>query len=205
MRWTRNTIAAAVFGGALILGSGAAAAGILVASSHSAVIAVAPAAHAAPAKTTPAPVPTKTVTVPPAAPAQAPASAAQPGITIINNPPAAGSTVYVPVPEYNVPAYVTTNETVVQQYYQFLNNQDFQDAWDLGGSNVSGGVGYDAWVAGYSGTARISLSTWAYDPNSNAVEVTITALQDGGTTNVYQGTYTVENDVIVGANIVQTS
>ena len=53
----RNTIAAAVFGGALILGSGAAAAGVLVASSHSAVIAVAPAAHAAPAKTTPAPVP----------------------------------------------------------------------------------------------------------------------------------------------------
>ena len=211
MTWTRTTIAVVVVGGAVVLGGGVSTAYALGSSNHSTPVAtstatptpsktVAPAAPAVPAKT-----------AAPAAPAsQAPAPAASapaasgPTIIINNNPPPPSSPVYVPVPAY-APAYVTNNETVVQRYYQFLNNRDFQNAWDLGGSNVSNGVGYDAWVAGYSGTASISLSTWSYYPGSNAVGVTITALQDGGTTNVYQGTYTVINDVIVGADVQQTS
>jgi hypothetical protein len=210
MTWTRTTIAAVVVGGAVVLGGGVSTAYVLGSSNHSTPVAtstatptpsktVAPAAPAAPAKT-----------AAPAAPAsQAPDPAASapaasgPTIIINNNPPPPTSAVYVPVPAY-APAYVTDNEAVVQQYYAYLNSQDFQAAWAMGGSNVSGGVGYDAWVAGYSGTARINLSTWSYYPDSNAVGVTITALQDGGTTNVYQGTYTVINGVIVGANIQQT-
>ena len=39
------------------------------------------------------------------------------------------------------------------QYYQDITDHNYSDAWDLGGSNVSGGAGYDAWVAGYSTTA----------------------------------------------------
>ena len=210
MIWTRTTIVAAVAGVAVVLGGGVSTAYVLGNSNHSTPVAastatptpsktVAPAAPAAPAKT-----------AAPAAPAsQAPAPAAPapvasgPTIIINNNPPPPTSTVYVPIPDY-APAYVTNNEGVVQQYYQFLNNRDFQSAWALGGSNVNNGVGYDQWVAGYSGTASISLSTWSYYPGSNAVGVTITALQDGGTTNVYQGSYTVLNGVIVGADIVQT-
>ena len=141
MRWTRNTIAAAVFGGALILGSGAAAAGVLVASSHSAVIAVAPAAHAAPAKTTPAPVPTKTVTAPPApvptktetAPPPAQPSARQP-----SSAPAAAP----------ADSQFTNSVAVVTQYYQDITNHDYTDAWNLGGSNIAAqnGQTYDSWV-----------------------------------------------------------
>jgi hypothetical protein len=210
MTWTRTTIAVVVVGGAVVLGGGVSTAYALGSSNHSTPVATstatptpsktgAPAAPAAPAKTAAPAAPASQASAPAAS---APAAS---GPTIINNnPPPPSSPVYVPVPAY-APAYVTNNETVVQRYYQFLNNRDFQNAWDLGGSNVSNGVGYDAWVAGYSGTASISLSTWSYYPGSNAVGVTITALQDGGTTNVYQGTYTVINDVIVGADVQQTS
>jgi len=70
---------------------------------------------------------------------------------------------------------------------------------------VSNGVGYDAWVAGYSGTASISLSTWSYYPGFNAVGVTISAAQTDGTTRTYSGSYTVNVGAITSASITQTS
>ena len=214
MRWTRTTIAIAVTGAAFLLGGGAAAAGALTSGSSPAVITLAPAARtaspAAPAKTTPpAPAPAKADPLASSAPAL---PASSPGATTNNNtpaivvqvPPPPDSTVYVPVPAY-APAYVTGNEAVVQQYYAYLNNKEFQSAWGLGGSNVNNGVGYDAWVAGYATTSWISLGTWSYYPDSNAVGVTITATQTDGAVKTYSGSYTVSNGVIIGADIVQTS
>jgi len=46
---------------------------------------------------------------------------------------------------------------IVYRYIQLLNSQDFQDAWNMGGDVLSHGVGYDAWVAGYSGTAKTTV------------------------------------------------
>ena len=127
-----------------------------------------------PAPTTPAPAPAKTVYV------QAPAAPA-------------------PAPE---PAYFTNSVAVVQQFYQDINDGDYSDAWALGGDNI-GGKNYAGWVAGYDDTASISVGTFsAY--GSDQVQASISALQDDGTTNTYEGTYTVENGVIVAANIVQT-
>lgn len=198
MRWTRNTIAAAVFGGSLILGSGAAAAGVLVASSHSAVIAMAPAANAAPAKTTPAPVPTKTVTAPPAP---------VPTKTITAPPPAQPSDWQPSSAPAAAPAdsQFTNSVAVVTQYYQDITNHDYTDAWNLGGSNIAAqnGQTYDSWVTGYDTTVSISLvgqANW----NSGAVQTSISAVQSDGSTNTYYGTYYVTNGVITSASITQT-
>jgi hypothetical protein len=161
----------------------------------------------------PAPTPTVTVTAPAAAPStttptaapttQAPVNVNNNPTIIVQVPPPPTSTVYVPVtPE--VPAYVTDNEGIVQQYYADLSNHDYLAAWNLGGNNLNHNAGYDQWVAGYATTVSVSLGTWSYYPGSNAVEVTITALQSSGAVNTYQGSYTVSGGVIVGANIVQT-
>jgi hypothetical protein len=194
MTWTRNkTIATVATGSVLMLGLGTTTA-LAVTGSHSA--------------------PRAAVTAP-ASPAAAPKASppAQPPVKItINNtptiivqaPPAPGSTVYVPVPAY-APQYVADNEAVVRQYYQDINSHDYASAWAMGGSNLNGGTGYDAWVAGYATTSWDSLSTWQYYPGSNAVQVTITATETDGSVRTYAGSYTVSNGVITGGNLEQTS
>jgi len=93
-------------------------------------------------------------------------------------------------------------KAVVDQFYQDLNARDYQAAWQLGGSNVSGGAGYSAWVAGYATTASISAST--VQDSDGTVSVSITATQTNGGVKTYAGTYTVANGVIVAAHITQT-
>ena len=192
MRWTRKTIAIAVTGAAFLLGGGAAAAGALTSSSSPSVILAAPAARAtpvtpAPTKTVtapPSPVPTKTVTAPPA-PVQTPAWQ-QP------------SSAPVAQPQF------TNGSAVVAQYYQDITDHNYSAAWAMGGSNVSGGVGYDAWVAGYSTTQSITMynsSNWG----SGEVTTSLSAVQSDGSTRTYYGTYYVSNGVITSASIAQTS
>jgi hypothetical protein len=192
MRWTRKTIAIAVTGAAFLLGGGAAAAGALTSSSSPSVILAAPAARATavtptPTKTVtapPSPVPTKTVTAPPA-PEQTPAWQ-QPS---------------APAPAQ--PQF-TSSIAVVNQYYQDITDRNYSAAWALGGSNLSGGVGYDAWVAGYGTTASITLYSQS-DWGSGKVTSYLSALQSDGTTRTYYGAYYVTNGVITSANIAQTS
>ena len=192
MRWTRKTIAIAVTGAAFLLGGSAAAAGALTSNSSPSVILAAPAARAtpvtpAPTKTVtapPSPVPTKTVTAPPA-PVQTPAWQ-QP------------SSAPVAQPQF------TNGSAVVAQYYQDITDHNYSAAWAMGGSNVSGGVGYDAWVAGYATTASITMynsSNWG----SGEVTTHLSALQTDGSTRTYYGTYYVSNGVITSASIAQTS
>jgi hypothetical protein len=95
-------------------------------------------------------------------------------------------------------------EAVVTQFYQDITNHDYQAAWALGGDNLNGGVGYDNWVAGYATTASISLGTFS-SSGSDQVTVSLSADQTDGSTTTYLGTYTVQNGVIVSANITQTS
>jgi hypothetical protein len=193
MRWTRKTIAIAVTGAAFLVGGGAAAAGALTSSSSPSVILAAPAAKASPVTPTPtktvtappSPVPTKTVTAPPA-PEQTPAWQ-QP-----SSAPAPAQ------PQF------TSSIAVVNQYYQDITDRNYSAAWALGGSNLSGGVGYDAWVAGYGTTASITLYSQS-DWGSGKVTSYLSALQSDGTTRTYYGTYYVTNGVITSANIAQTS
>jgi hypothetical protein len=135
-----------------------------------------------PAKTvyvTPPPT-TPPASAPPAAPAAPPAAPAAP------------------------PAQVVNAEAVVTQFYQDITDQNYSAAWALGGDNLSGGVGYSQWVAGYATTASIALGAFS-SFGSDQVAASLSAVQTDGSTTTYQGTYTVQNGVIVSANIVQTS
>lgn len=134
----------------------------------------------------PAPVVTKTVT-PAAAPAPAPAQQ-----------PAAAAAPAASTPQF------TNAEAVVAQFYQDISDQDYSDAWNLGGDNLSGGVGYNAWVAGYSTTESISLTTES-NWGSGEVSADLSALQSDGSTTTYSGTYYVSDGVITSADIQQTS
>jgi len=92
--------------------------------------------------------------------------------------------------------------TVVSQFYQEITDHNYAAAWAAGGRNVSGGVGYDAWAAGYGTTESISLGTFSYF-GSGQVQTVLSALQTSGAVYTYTGTYTVQNGIIVGAHIVQ--
>jgi hypothetical protein len=182
----RNRLLLLVLSAVLVVGL--AASGTAWALNHNsspAVIAAAPAAHAAPAKSTPAPAastlaPAPAATAPvalpsPAAPAQAPASSP-----------------------------FSSSVAVVNQYYQDITSHDYQAAWALGGDNLNGGVGYDAWVAGYATTASVTM-TGQPGGTPGAVTTSISAVQTDGTTRTYYGTYYVANGVITSASIAQTS
>jgi hypothetical protein len=146
-----------------------------------------------------APVVTHTVTAPAAAPKPSTPAATTPA-------PAPAKTVYVqapaapaPAPE---PAYFTSSTAVVQQFYQDINDQDYSDAWALGGDNI-GGTNYSGWAAGYDTTLSVSLGTFSAF-GSDQVQASLSAVQSDGITNTYEGTYTVSGGVIVAASIVQT-
>jgi len=152
---------------------------------------------------TPTPTVTVTKTIQPTTPT-APVRAK----TVTQTPPAAPVTqpakpVYVPAPAIP-PASIVNAEAVVTQFYADISAQAYSAAWALGGSNVSNGVGYDAWVAGYGTTQFIGLGTFSYW-GSDTVQVAISATQTDGSVNTYSGTYTVENGIITSANIEQTS
>jgi hypothetical protein len=190
MRWTRKTIAIAVTGAAFLLGGGAAAAGALTSNSSPSVILAAPAARATPVT----PAPTKTVTAPP------------PPVPTktVTAPPAPEQTSNWQQPTAPAQPQFTSSIAVVNQYYQDITDRNYSAAWALGGSNLSGGVGYDAWVAGYGTTASITLYSQS-DWGSGKVTCYLSALQSDGTTRIYYGTYYVTNGVITSANIAQTS
>jgi hypothetical protein len=141
-----------------------------VATKSAAPVATTP-APTTPAATTPAPQPAKTVYV------QAPAAPAAPA----------------------EPAYFTNSTAVVQQFYQYINDGDYSDAWALGGDNI-GGSDYAGWVAGYDTTASVSLGTFSAF-GSDQVQASLSALHSDGTTHTYEGTYTVSGGVIVAASI----
>ena len=145
-----------------------------------------------------APAVTHTVTAPAAAPkptTPAPTTPAPaPAKTVVQAPAAP-----VPAPE---PAYFTNSTAVVQQFYQDINDGDYSDAWALGGDNI-GGSDYAGWVAGYDTTVSVSAGTFSAF-GSDQVQASLSALQSDGTTNTYEGTYTVSGGVIVAATIVQT-
>jgi hypothetical protein len=166
---------------------------LLSAAGLAAAVALLAECGAAAAGTTAAPKPavTRTVTVRVTAtpkPSATPATTATPAVA----PPASA-----PAPR------LVNAEAVVTQYYQDITDQDYAAAWALGGSDLSGGTSYASWAAGYATTSSISLGTFSYF-GSDQVAVSLAALQDDGSVHTYQGTYTVQDGLIISANIVQT-
>ena len=137
----------------------------------------------------------------------APAAAAKPTTPAPTTAaPTPAKTVYVPAPAAPAPApepaYYTNSTAVVQQFYQDINDGNYSEAWALGGDNI-GGSDYASWVAGYDTTVSVSLGTFSAF-GSDQVQASLSALQSDGSTNTYEGTYTVSGGVIVAATIVQT-
>jgi hypothetical protein len=100
---------------------------------------------------------------------------------------------------------LTNAEAVVSQFYQDITDHNYSAAWALGGDNISNGASYSTWAAGYANTtASIALAS-ASDFGSNQVRTKIIATQLDGSVKTYEGTYTVQNGVIVTAEIAQTS
>jgi hypothetical protein len=163
----------------------------LLAGSALAVLALAGCGSAAALPAPKAPAPTVTMTV--FAPAKT--------ITITRTAtPAPATTAAAPEPQ---PQPQFANATaVVTQFYQDITDHNYTAAWALGGNNVSGGVGYYAWVAGYGTTESISLGTFSYF-GPGQVQTVLSALQTSGAVYTYTGTYTVQNGIIIAAHIVQ--
>jgi hypothetical protein len=96
-------------------------------------------------------------------------------------------------------------EAVVNQFYQDITDHNYSAAWALGGDNISNGASYSTWATGYANTtASIALVT-ASDFGSDQVRAKIIATQLDGSVKTYDGTYTVQNGVIVAADVVPTS
>jgi hypothetical protein len=123
-----------------------------------------------------------------------------PGKTITTT--ATPSTQNAPASESAPQPQFANASAVVTQFYQDITDHNYAAAWALGGRNVSGGVGYNAWVAGYGTTESTSLGTFS-NFGAGEVQVDLFALQSDGTVRSYTGTYTVQNGIIVAAHIVQ--
>jgi hypothetical protein len=132
----------------------------------------------------------------PSTAAATPGTPAAPAATP-STPAAVPGTPSAPAPALSDPVAVVT------QFYADITNGDYSDAWALGGDNI-GGSSYSGWVAGYSTTASITVSSSGMT-GSDTVWADISAAQDDGSVKTYRGTYTVMGGVITSADIVQTS
>jgi hypothetical protein len=105
-----------------------------------------------------------------------------------------------PTPRPTVPARTPTGPAAtVRAYIAAINGHDYARAWSLGGRNTSGS--YAGFVSGFGTTARDTLTILSV--SADVVTARLTAQQTDGTVNTYQGTYTVDHGVIVGADVVQ--
>lgn len=97
------------------------------------------------------------------------------------------------------PAQAQPNsDSVVRAYFDAINSGEFVAAWALGGKNVAG-VGYSSFVAGFSATANDDVTINGV--TGNTVDVQLDATQADGSHRFFSGTYTVQDGVIVAANI----
>jgi len=101
---------------------------------------------------------------------------------------------------HTVPARTLTGPVAtVRAYVAAINGHHYARAWRLGGRNTGGS--YPQFVSGFGTTARDALSIVSV--SRHVVTARITARQTDGTVDTYQGTYTVDNGVIVGFDVLQ--
>ncbi|HUL28542.1 MAG TPA: helix-turn-helix transcriptional regulator [Streptosporangiaceae bacterium] len=86
----------------------------------------------------------------------------------------------------------------VRAYVTAINGHHYARAWRLGGRNAGGS--YSQFVSGFGTTARDTVTIVSV--SGDVVTGRITAQQTDGAVDVYQGTYTVDNGVIVGFDVL---
>jgi hypothetical protein len=109
-----------------------------------------------------------------------------------------------PAPAQPAPQFANAT-AVVSQFYQDITDHNYSAAWALGGDNLANGASYATWAAGYQDTtASIALGATS-EFGSDEVQAELVATQLDGTVKTYEGTYTVQDGVIVAANVLETS
>jgi hypothetical protein len=95
------------------------------------------------------------------------------------------------------PATPSSASAVVQNYYAAINAHDYQSAWSIGGKNLAGS--YDSFVKGFANTASDSVTVTSV--SGDTVMIQLDSTQTDGTHGYFTGTYTVQNDEIVSADV----
>lgn len=107
-------------------------------------------------------------------------------------------------------------QAVVQQYYDDINNRDYQAAYNLRQFSDQGNQGYNGFVNGYANTIHVDVTFGDITPLSDGtvqVWVTLNSLNStssGNVTITYRGYYIVGPDngtwkILKGGHINQTS
>lgn len=91
--------------------------------------------------------------------------------------------------------------STVESYFDAVNAQDYERAWELGGKNLAGSWG--AYVDGFADTLDTSVSVLGSE--GSTVSVRLEATQTDGSLKEFAGTYTVRDGQIVSADIREVS
>jgi hypothetical protein len=109
-------------------------------------------------------------------------------------PPAASPTESAPTPATVPPITGAAASTVVGNYFQAINDQDYQAAYALLGSSFHRRQSFANFAAGFSGTVHDDISMVASapaGPGRYAVRIELAAGQSDGSVKRYVGTYVV--------------
>ncbi len=95
------------------------------------------------------------------------------------------------------PSPVDQAQAVIQQYYSYINQQDYQDAYNLWGADYQSTHSYSQFASGFANTRRDDLtinSSAQLDDGTVKVVITLYATEDsttGPVTKTFQGYYIV--------------
>ncbi|MBD0837707.1 hypothetical protein [Streptomyces sp. TRM68416] len=87
--------------------------------------------------------------------------------------------------------------TVVNRYFEAINDRDFRTAWDLGGKNFDSS--YESFAEGFDKTERDELTIES--TLGNRVTVSLVAVLYDGTVQTYSGYYTVVDGLITDGSL----
>ena len=97
-------------------------------------------------------------------------------------------------------------ELVVLAFYDAVNNADFKRAWELGGRNLGKNPTFDTFASGYDNTIENSIEIVKQVDNEVFIRLSATESTDTGTrTSFYDGSYVVEDGVIVSGKLRLTA
>ena len=102
-------------------------------------------------------------------------------------------------PSGSATSQLTGPAATVGAYVAAINGHDYALAWWLGGRNT--GMSYPSFVSGFSTTVRDSLTIMSV--SGDVVTARLTAQQIDGSVDTYEGTYTVDDGVIIGFHVRQ--
>ena len=114
----------------------------------------------------------------------------------------ANVTMSAPAPTASPSRTVPTGPaSTVEAYYAAINAKNYRLAWKLGGSSAT--TSYSEFAAGFSTTSKDAFTLISV--SGDVVTGRLSALQSDGSTQVYEGTYTVSGNFITQFNVQQVS